>query len=173
MPQDNLQELFDVCDAGDRVIGQAPRGEVHARGLWHRAVHIWVFDTQGRLMVHRRTATKDEYPRCYTSSASGHLAAGEDYATAAVRELQEELGLSGPLEYLAKLPAGPETANEHTVLYRLVTDDKPRPDPDEIESIEYVPLPDLDRRVASRPDEFTPPFRSLWRWFWGELRGES
>jgi isopentenyl-diphosphate delta-isomerase len=165
MPRDNLQELFDVCDAADRVVGQAPRGKVHARGLLHRAVHIWVFDTQGRLLLHRRSAGKDEFPRCYTSSASGHLNAGEDYAAAAERELQEELALSGTLTYVTKLPAGTETANEHTVLYRVTTDDSPRPDPDEIESIEYRSLDEIDRMVAANPIEFTPPFRELWRWF--------
>lgn len=164
MPQDNFQELFDVCDEQDRVIGQTPRGEVHRRGLLHRAAHIWVFDSQGRLLLHRRSAGKDEYPRCYTSSASGHLSAGEDYDTAAVRELHEELGLTGTLTWLTKLPAGPDTANEHSALYCITTDEAPTPDPDEIESVEYRSLDEVDQMVAARPEEFTPPFRKLWEW---------
>ena len=165
MPVDNSQELFDICDADDRVIGQATRGDVHAQGLLHRAVHIWVFDTAGRLLLHRRTATKDEYPRCYTSSASGHLDAGEDYDAAAARELREELALAGPLTYQTKLPGGPHTANEHTVLYQLITDAAPTPDPTEIESIEYLTLDEVDARVSESPELFTPPFRQLWEWF--------
>ncbi len=164
MPLDNPHELFDVCDADDRVIGQAPRGEVHARRLLHRAVHIWVFNSRGEFLLHRRSATKDESPLCYTSSA-GHLSAGEDYAEAAGRELEEELGLRGELKYLTKLPAGPETACEHTVLYRTTTDAVPVPDPDEIESIESVPPEVVSQRLAADPHEFSPPFRALWRWF--------
>lgn len=165
MPLDNSQELFDVCDADDRVIGQAPRGEVHARKLLHRAVHIWVFNSQGEFLLHRRSASKDESPRCYTSSASGHLSAGEDYAPAAERELAEELGLSGRLDYVTRLPAGLETAFEHTALYRMTTDAAPTPDPDEIESIEYVRPQEITRRIEARPEEFSPPFRVLWEWW--------
>src|SRR5690242_7958157 len=117
MPATDPYELFDVCDEHDRVIGQAPRGEVHARGLLHRAVHIFVLNSPGELLLHRRSVQKDEYPLRITSSASGHLGVGEDYASAAVRELEEELGLAAPLEFAAKFSASAETANEHTHLY--------------------------------------------------------
>lgn len=162
---DTAEEIFDVCDAEDRVIGQAPRSRVHAEGLLHRAVHIFVFRSDGRLLVHRRSATKDEYPHCFTSSASGHLGAGEDYEPAAVRELEEELGLTSPLEYLAKFPAGPETANEHSVLYRTVTDAEPTPDPGEIESVEYLTVAEVSGRLEAEPEQFTPPFRVLFSWY--------
>ena len=116
-------------------------------------------------MLHRRSATKDESPLCYTSSASGHLSAGEDYATAALRELGEELGLTGRLEYLITLPAGLETAFEHTALYRTSSDAPPTPDPDEIESIEYITPAELTRRMTAAPERFSPPFRALWMWY--------
>jgi 16S rRNA (adenine1518-N6/adenine1519-N6)-dimethyltransferase len=165
MPADNLDELFDVCDADDRVIGQAPRGEVHARGLLHRAVHIFVFNSRGEFLVHHRSAFKDEYPLCVTSSCSGHLNAGEDYDSAAVRELKEELGLTAPLEYLRSFPAGPETSNEHTRLYRTTTDDTPVPDPHEIESLEWAEPEAVAVRIQDHPEEFTPPFRMLFAWY--------
>jgi isopentenyl-diphosphate delta-isomerase len=165
MPADDSTELFDVCDEHDRVIGQAPRGEVHARGLLHRAVHIWVFNSRGELLLHQRAATKDEFPLRYTSSASGHLAAGEDYLTAARRELQEELGLSGDLEYVTRLPASQATAREHTVLYRVVTDESPTPDPAEIAALLSLPPAEVTRRVIADPDQFSPPFRALWEWW--------
>src|SRR5690606_34978196 len=62
------EEIFDVCDADDRVVGQARRSDVHARGLLHRAVHVFVFNSRGELLVQRRSANKDEYPLCLTSS---------------------------------------------------------------------------------------------------------
>ncbi len=77
------EEIFDVVDENDEVVGQLPRSEVHARGLLHRAVSIFVFNSSGQLLLQLRTPTKDEYPNCYTSSASGHLSAGEDYDDAA------------------------------------------------------------------------------------------
>lgn len=159
------EEIFDVCNDNDEVVGQLPRSEVHRRGLLHRAVHIWVFRPDGRLMVHRRATTKDEHPLCYTSSASGHLAAGEDYETAAHRELEEELGLRGELAFVCKLAAIPETANEHTVLYELFSDAEPTPDPGEIESIHYFTPAELDHEVTQNWRAFTPPFCQLWHWY--------
>ena len=161
------EEIFDVCDAQDNVIGQAPRAEVHAQNLLHRAVHIWVFNTSGELLVHRRSMTKDQYPDCFTSSASGHVDAGEDYQTAAHRELQEELGLSGDLEFIVKLPAGAHTAFEHTVLYALRTNATPQPNSDEIASIAYEPVGEVIEDVNLHPDRYTPPFRELAIW-WDE-----
>ncbi len=159
------EEIFDVVDADDRVIGRAPRSEVHAKQLLHRAVSIFVFNTRGQLLVHKRSATKDEFPGCFTSSASGHVSSGENYDDCAPRELREELGLVAELERMAKFPAGPETAREHTVLYRTVTDEPPCIDPCEIENAEYYDLEQLDRLVQNEPALFTPPFRTLYAWY--------
>ncbi|MDZ4688967.1 MAG: NUDIX domain-containing protein [Planctomycetaceae bacterium] len=158
-------EWFDVVDESDAVLYSAPRTEVHARRWLHRAAHIFVFNSRGELLVHRRSATKNEYPLRYNSSASGHLHAGEDYAPAAVRELEEELGLTGDLEFLHKFPASAETSYEHTVLYRMTTDATPRFDPEEIESGAYYSLRALLDWIARRPDDFTPCFLTLFGWY--------
>lgn len=159
------EEFFDIVDEADQVIGQAPRSVVHAKKLLHRAVHIFVFNSEGRLLIHRRSSTKDEFPLCYTSSASGHLSAGETYDECAPRELEEEIGLSAPLTYLHKFPASPETAYEHTVLYKALTDDPPTFDPVEIESGGYYALEEISRMMMQTPDEFSPAFCTLFRWY--------
>jgi 16S rRNA (adenine1518-N6/adenine1519-N6)-dimethyltransferase len=160
-----MEELFDVVDEHDTVTGQAPRSEVHARGLLHRAVHVFVFDSRGRLLVQRRSAFKDEFPLCYTSSASGHVSAGDTYDDTAPRELAEELGLSVPLERLKKFAASPELAREHTVLYRTTTDEPPRPDPVEIDSVRWLTLDDVEQLLQREPASISPPFRVLFRWY--------
>ncbi|SFI33442.1 NUDIX hydrolase [Planctomicrobium piriforme] len=159
------EEIFDVCDEQDQVIGQAPRSEVHARDLLHRAVHIWIWNSRGELLIHRRSEWKDQYPKHFTSSSSGHVDAGESYETAAHRELFEELQLKGTLEYMTKLPGGAETAFEHTVLYFLKTDATPTPDPAEIAELHYLTPSVVHSMVKSQPGEFTPPFLALFRWW--------
>ena len=160
------EEMFDVVDQEDRVLYQSPRSTVHANRWLHRAVHIFVFNSRGELLIHRRSATKDEAPLKLTSSASGHLSAGEDYATAAVRELEEELGLTAVVEYLGIFPAnGAETSFEHSGLYRAVTDETPTFDPEEILSGEFCSLEEIERQIARDPDDFTHCFRSLFRWY--------
>jgi isopentenyl-diphosphate delta-isomerase type 1 len=159
-------EIFDVCDAEDRVIGQARRADVHARNLLHRAVHVWIFRTNGLLVTQRRSATKDQYPNALTSSASGHLDHGEDFLEAALRELGEELGLTGVnLTFAVKLPASPETAYEHTVLYTLITDDLLTPNAGEVAGLESYSPEELAQQLTLPGDNLSPPFRELLKWY--------
>jgi len=159
-------ELFDVCDAEDRVIGQARRAEVHAHNMLHRAVHVWVFRFDGLLVTQRRSASKDQYPNSLTSSASGHLDSGEDYLAAAIRELGEELGLFDlELEFAVKLPASPETAYEHTVLYRVVTDAPLTPHAEEVAGLELYSPDELIQQLSQPGDNLSPPFRKLLKWY--------
>jgi len=167
--QSAVEEIFDVVDADDRVVGQAPRSVVHARKLLHRAVHIFVFNSRHELLLQKRSARKDEYPLCYTSSASGHLSTGETYDSAAPRELAEELGLEGKLEWLAKFPAGPQTSDEHTVLYRTMTDTPPRIDPVEIDAVTFHPLEEISAMIGRDPQSFSPCFVTLFEWYRGQM----
>ena len=159
------EEMFDVVDEQDRVIEQRARSEVHRLKLRHRAVSIFVLDSRGRLLLQQRSATKDEYPLRYTSSASGHVSAGETYDETAPREMQEELGLFAPLDRLAKFPAGPETANEFTVLYRAITDEPPCFDPGEIVGGDFYELAEIDAWLDRAPEDFSPPFQVAYRWY--------
>ncbi|MFD5537701.1 NUDIX hydrolase [Streptomyces sp. NPDC127079] len=88
-------EILDIVDENDRVTGQAPRGEAYARGLRHRCVFIQAKDASGRIFVHRRTATKLVFPSLYDMFVGGVVGAGESYDDAALREAEEELGVTG------------------------------------------------------------------------------
>ncbi len=92
-PPDPRDEILTVVDADDQVIGAAPRGEVYARGLRHRCVFIRARDAEGRVFVHRRTATKLVYPSLYDMFVGGVVGAGESCDDAALREAREELGV--------------------------------------------------------------------------------
>ncbi|MGW4492021.1 NUDIX domain-containing protein [Streptomyces sp. NPDC004376] len=88
-------EILDIVDERDRVVDQVPRGEAYARGLRHRCVFVQARDADGRLFVHRRTATKLVFPALYDMFVGGVVGAGESYDEAALREAEEELGVSG------------------------------------------------------------------------------
>ncbi|GAA3142345.1 hypothetical protein GCM10017687_68940 [Streptomyces echinatus] len=87
-------EILDIVDEHDRVVDRRPRGEAYARGLRHRCVFIQARDAAGRLFVHRRTATKLVFPALYDMFVGGVVGAGESYDEAALREAEEELGVS-------------------------------------------------------------------------------
>ncbi|ATZ27595.1 putative Nudix hydrolase YfcD [Streptomyces lavendulae subsp. lavendulae] len=143
-------EVLDVVDRDDRVTGQAPRGEVYARGLLHRCVFVQARDARGRVFVHRRTASKLVFPAYYDMFVGGVLGAGEDYAGAALREAEEELGVSGleqpaPLfKFLYEGPGGAWWSYVHEVRCELPV----TPQASEVDWHTWLPQEELDRRVA-------------------------
>lgn len=160
----NLNELFDVVDEQDRVIGQAPRHEVHAKGLLHRAVHVMVVNRAGQVFLHKRSQQKDLFPGVWDSSCAGHVGAGEDYDGTALRELAEELGCqpARPLDRLFKLEAQPDTGWEFVWVYRGQAEGPFTLQPDEIECGDWFAPAAVDRWLAERPGEFAPALALIW-----------
>ena len=166
------EELFDVVDANDNVMETMSRNEVHRQGLRHRAVHIFLFRSDGRMLIHLRTDTKEEFPSVWTSSASGHVSAGEDYETSAERELFEELGVNASLIFEQKFNACPDTSNEFTKLFSATSDDEISIDPSEIADVAWLTIEDIEQRLKSQPSDFSPAFRLLFA-AWSEGRRQS
>jgi isopentenyl-diphosphate delta-isomerase type 1 len=164
----NAEEIFDVVDERDVVIGQRTRRDVHQLGLRHRAVHVLVFNSRGDVFLQKRSLAKDCYPGCWDSSASGHLAPGETYDQCAVRESQEELGLqlAEPPLKLFKLAACPETGQEFVWVYRCSADGPFHLHPEEIESGDWFSPETVNSWVTTRPGEFARAFILVWRTFW-------
>jgi len=159
------EEIFDVVNRRDEVIGQASRADVHARGLMHRAAHVLLFNSRGEVFLQKRSLTKDKSPGLWDSSASGHVDSGEDYDACAVREVREELGLTPtqPPQRLFKLSAGDETDQEHVWVYEGEAEGPFALNADEIECGEWVAPQEVTRRLAERPQEFSSAFAFLWR----------
>ena len=167
LPQKS-DEWFDVVDAHDQVTGQAARGEVHARKLLHRAVHVFVYNKQGDLLLQQRSIFKDAHPGVWDSSVSGHLDAGEDYATAAVRELNEEMGIRAETtpEEIARIKPCVQTGWEHVRLFRTRHTGTVRFPAAEIQAAAWFPVAEIRAWTAARPEDFASGFLACWKASW-------
>lgn len=152
-------ELFDVVDGEDRVIGPKPREFVHVNNLRHRAVHILLFNDLGEIFLQRRSPWKDKNPDLWDSSAAGHVDAGETYLQAAIRELEEELGVGCALELLGKIESCAATAWEFVEVFRGLHDGPFRLAPMEVAAGAFFPLGRVAEWLTRRPGDFTPLFR--------------
>ncbi len=161
----SADELFDVVDEQDRVVAQARRADVHAQKLRHRAVHVLCLDGAGRVFLQRRSMLKDSAPGKWCASCSGHVDSGEDYDTAAVRELAEEIGVKvdgSALERWLRLDACRETGMEFVWVYRVRHEGPFMLHPAEIMDGAWYERAALDAAMRERPREFAGAFRYLW-----------
>jgi 16S rRNA (adenine1518-N6/adenine1519-N6)-dimethyltransferase len=89
-----MEELLDIVNEADEVIGKASREETYTGQLIYRSAWVIVEDEIGNILLQLRAKSKDTFPGYWDISAAGHVDAGEDYLVAAKRELKEELGIS-------------------------------------------------------------------------------
>jgi len=159
------EEIFDVVNERDEVIGQRPRREVHRLGLKHRAIHVLVFNARGEVFLQKRSLKKDRESGKWDSSTSGHVDSGEDYDACAVRELREEIGLEvkSCSQRLFKIDARPETGWEFCWVYRCESEGPFQLHPDEIERGGWFAPEKITRWIAEKPGDFASAFRLIWQ----------
>ncbi|QSR88009.1 NUDIX hydrolase [Methylacidiphilum caldifontis] len=162
-----MEEYFDVVDDKDKVIGKETRKNVHLKNLKHRAVHILLENQNKEVFLQRRSPLKDINPSCWDSSCSGHVLSGEDYDTAAQRELVEELGvkLDKPLIKLFKLPADTKTGNEFIWVYLGFSNGPFLLNPIEISEGCFYSHSWIDLKLATEPQSFSNAFIEIWKFF--------
>ncbi|MEK7094281.1 MAG: NUDIX domain-containing protein [Patescibacteria group bacterium] len=93
-----MEEYFDIVDEKNVPIGEKrSREEAHSQGLWHRAVHIYLFRKNNNaidFLVHLRSKTKDLNPNMWDTRFGGHVKTGETVEDTALEELKEEIGVN-------------------------------------------------------------------------------
>jgi len=155
-------ELFDIVDEDDKVVGTATRKDVHARGLMHRSVLFFLLDRKGRIFVSQRTATKEFFPEYWSIVFGGHLHAGETYEQAIARESEEELGLRLKPLFVAdyKLRFGGKD-NENSKVYALVTDREPKLEASELKQGSFMTLSEAKKKM--KEEKFLPETKDMLR----------
>ena len=163
----NDEEKFDIFDEMGNPMGIAPRSKVHTEGLWHRAANVFLFRTDGRLLIQRRQSRKQVCPGLWDLSVAEHLLPGESFEEGALRGLREELGVDGielePLGDVAKSRlevVDPGIKDyEFQQSFRGTFDGRVSPDSSEVMETRLVGLDDLAAELEARPENFTPWFR--------------
>ena len=92
--QKSTPETIDILNERGLRTGEIlSRKDVHAYGKIHRAVHLYLFDTDKRILIQKRSPNCDHYPGFWSISLTAHVNAGETSGQALRRELKEELGI--------------------------------------------------------------------------------
>lgn len=157
----NPDEIFDIVDENDNVVSSGRRSFIHKNKLLHRAVHAIFFDKSGRILLQKRSALKDTYPLCYTTSCSGHVDGGETYQEALLRETFEELGVKLDLrdfERIGKIAACAETGFEFVEVYKTVYEGEFNIAEGEVDSLKWLSPAEFETLIRNSPESVTPSF---------------
>lgn len=152
-----MDELLDVVNNEDVVMGQEMRSTVHNLGLQHRGVHVFLFTADGKMLIQKRSADRASSPSLLDCSVSEHVKAGESYLEAAVRGMKEEMGVDEiEIKPLIKfrMKYGVND-NEISILYEgIVESSKVKFDPVEIESIQFAGMNELIKMINAERTSF-------------------
>ncbi len=159
------EEIFDVVDPHDQVIGQASRADVHRDNLLHRSVHAIMINDEGEIFLQHRAPHRDNNPNLWDSSVAGHLQTGENYDEAMIRETMEEISvrLEMPPQKLFKLNASKITDYEFCWIYRIVHNGPFEIDTHEAVEGRWFNRQDLDQWIKESPHQLTSAFQLIWK----------
>ena len=160
-------ELIDICDENNNLLGiQKVWSEVHKNGLWHRASHVWIYNSKGEILLQLRAKGKELYPDMWDISAAGQVEAGEEPIISGLRETEEEIGLSvkeGDLEFFKVKKRKTIFRNikdsEFCYAYFLKFDGdikKLKLQDEEVQSIQFLPLEKIEEELKTNPERYAP-----------------
>ncbi|HET9425175.1 MAG TPA: isopentenyl-diphosphate Delta-isomerase [Gemmatimonadaceae bacterium] len=153
-------ERVILVDEEDRELGSEEKLRAHEAGALHRAVSVFLFDDQGRLLLQQRAEGKYHSAGLWSNTCCGHPRPGESAADAAARRLREEMGIACDLtprfvfRYRAGLDGGlTEHELDHVFTGRFTG--TPSPDPREVEAWGWMSLPALAADCETSPHRYS------------------
>jgi len=140
-------ELVDVVDRDDNVLRTIPRKEAKDSDIL-RVAGVFILNTKGEIVLQLRSKNSFRYPLHWDCTGAGHVSSGEDYTTAAQRELYEETGIKTDLTFLGKhyieLPDG----RKHISAFLKGTyDGDIKIDSNEVEKVQAFSLEEIQKMI--------------------------
>ena len=155
------EEYVDIVDEDDNVIKTATRKEADLALLRKRASRVVVFDDKGMILIHQRAHSKRNYPGKFDIGIAETLKAGEDYQSAALRGLKEEMGISvREIKFLFKYSFSGQQSRHNYCVYSCVYSGNVKPDPGEVAQARFVKVEELERLL--RTGQFTDSAVKAW-----------
>lgn len=147
-------------DKDDNEIGSGSSREAHEKGIIHRVVRIYLYNSKGELLAQKRSEHIRSNPGLWAESVAGHVDVGETYRQAAEREMKEEIGISNvELIELKKIYTEEKDAHKlkkrFTTLYRGSYDGEFEIDPEEVAEVRWMSLAEFRREMHEHPERFS------------------
>ncbi|RYY40245.1 MAG: isopentenyl-diphosphate Delta-isomerase [Chitinophagaceae bacterium] len=151
----------------DEPQGTMGKLEAHQRGLLHRALSVFLFDGEGRMLLQRRALDKYHGGGLWSNAVCSHPLPEEAVDAAAVRRLREELGIEADIQpvfsftYRANVENGlVEHEFDHVFAGRY--EGAFQLNSEEVAAVRFVSMPELEQELRDHPEHFTQWFRLIY-----------
>lgn len=112
-----MDELIDILNEEGKLTGKtAMKTEAHKNGWFHQTIHVWFYNANGEILLQQRGKNKAVFPLLWDVSVAGHIGAGEEITLSAIRETQEEIGLTVSENDLEKIGVFKSIQRHHSTL---------------------------------------------------------
>jgi isopentenyldiphosphate isomerase len=153
------EEMVDVLDEDGNPTGvRKTKKYAHANGLWHRASHIWIYNSEGELLLQKRSMLVETKPGLWDISAAGHVSAGETPEQGALREMYEEIGIKadpGDIKQImvrksSNVPKPDYYDNEFDYIYIFKHDGLPKKlRKGEVDAVRFMPISEFEEELKN------------------------
>jgi isopentenyl-diphosphate delta-isomerase len=159
-----LNDSVMIVNAEGRMTGTMDKMAAHQVGVLHRAFSVFIFNSDGQLLLQQRAFDKYHSGGLWTNTCCSHPRLGENTLDAANRRLSEEMGMSAELTELFQFSYRHEFENgliEHEYDHVLIgtSDQIPETNPMEVAAFRYVDTEALIMEINEQPEEFTAWFK--------------
>jgi len=142
-----MEHLPIVCEHTNKELGTLPRPEAIATRAWCRSTNVFVMNSSGELLCHQRSLKKERLPGGWSTHLGGHVGVGETYETNALKELEEEAGLTLSPEKLIQWRTTKHEQSRLWIREYVVLHDAPEtnfiPQPGEVEAFKWLSLSEI------------------------------
>jgi isopentenyl-diphosphate Delta-isomerase len=151
-----MEDRVILVDESDREIGSAGKLEAHRDGKLHRAFSIFVFNSEGQLLLQKRSMKKYHSDGLWSNTCCSHPQPGEKMETEVLRKLQQEMGFQCELQWIFRFAYRIQFKNnlieneiDHVFIGRF--DGSPSPNPDEVDGWKWMDLEAVVKDVKLHP----------------------
>ncbi|MCF2520799.1 isopentenyl-diphosphate Delta-isomerase [Dyadobacter sp. CY351] len=153
-----------LVNEDDMEIGLMPKLEAHQKGVLHRAFSVFIFNSNGEMLLQQRAFGKYHSEGLWSNTCCSHPLPAESAHHGAVRRLSEEMGISADLQFLftfqyrVKLENG-LTENELDHVFWGISDDEPNINLSEANDFKYMKMADIKADMNQNPEAYTEWFK--------------
>lgn len=160
-------EQVVLVDSADNPVGTMEKMQAHQMGRLHRALSVFVFDEQKRLLLQQRALCKYHNGGIWSNTVCSHPRPNEDVLAAAGRRLIEELGFFLPLRevgtytYLATFANGLTEHEYDHVFVGTYQGQQIKPNPPEVAQTIWLTRGELMEQITAHPERFSVWMRGI------------